>query len=213
MKKTPDKEDIKETRTERKKQETKEIIISVAMNLFRKQGFSATSMEQIANEVDIAKGTLYNYFPVKEAILSEFMQQSFREKFPERILQLRKMPDTRTRMISLITELVTGIKSQKEIFEKYMIYRIQKMISLEEEDNIKSGLYLLEIEIIELGQKSGEIRDDLPIYILTDLFEFVFIEVVKRFYTASEKIHESELIAKYVELFLNGATNNLRNNS
>lgn len=39
------------------------LILSVAMRLFKEQGVNATSMEQIAQEVDIAEGTLYNYFP------------------------------------------------------------------------------------------------------------------------------------------------------
>ncbi|MEN6350637.1 MAG: TetR/AcrR family transcriptional regulator, partial [Syntrophomonas sp.] len=84
-------------RVERKKEETRQKIINVAMGLFRKQGVDGTTMEQIAREVDIAKGTLYNYFPFKEAIINEFIQHSFKEKHAERITQYRSMPDTRTR--------------------------------------------------------------------------------------------------------------------
>ena len=53
-------EAIGETRMERKKAEMKQKIITVAMTLFKTQGVDATTMEQIAAEVDIAKGTLYN---------------------------------------------------------------------------------------------------------------------------------------------------------
>ncbi len=59
------KETIRESRVERKKEETKQKIVSVAIALFQQKGFDDTAMEQIAEEVDIAKGTLYNYFPVK----------------------------------------------------------------------------------------------------------------------------------------------------
>ena len=34
------------------------------------------TMDQIAEEVDISKGTLYNYFPFKESIISEYWQKS-----------------------------------------------------------------------------------------------------------------------------------------
>lgn len=202
---------LKETsggsRVERKKEETKKKIIDVAMKLFKQNGFNATTMEQIAREVDIAKGTLYNYFPVKEAIVDEYIKRSFRDKNSERILQLEKMPDTRSRMILIFNELMKGVQANKEFFEKYIVYRMQNMVSFRVDETEKSGLYLIAIKIIELGQKSAEIRSDLPFYILEDLFEFAFIGVVKQFYIEPEKFNATESIQQCVELFMNGVRN------
>lgn len=194
-----------DSRIERKKEETKQKIINVAMNLFKNQSVVGTTMEQIADEVDIAKGTLYNYFPVKEAIISEYIRRTFQEKSSVRIIQLRQMPDTRTRMIFILSELMEGIQSQKEIFEKYLTYQIQNMISLRRDAVPKSGFEMLGIEIIELGQKSGEIRDDLPLEILKAFFDFVFVEVAQQFYVDPEKFNTPEVIEQCVNLFLNGA--------
>jgi AcrR family transcriptional regulator len=199
------KETPSSSRVERKKEETKQRIISVALNLFRTKGFDETTMEQIANEVDIAKGTLYNYFPVKEAILNEFIQRSFQAKNSERILQLREMPDTRSRMVLILTELIQGIQSQKALFEKYFVYRIQNMISLSRDENIESGMGLLGTEIIELGQKDNEIRNDMPLDLLRALFEFVFIVVAQQFYKEPEQFKAHEMIEQGVDLFMNGA--------
>ena len=193
------------SRVERKKEETKQKIITVAMQLFKTQGVAGTTMEQIAKEVDIAKGTLYNYFPVKEAIIDEYIKRSFREENSERILELRRMPDTRSRMISILSELIKGIQTQKEIFEKYFVYRIQNMISLSQDEGIESGFGLLGTEIIELGQKSAEIRNDLPFDILKALFEFVFVVVAQQFYKEPEKFKAEEVIKQGVDLFMNGA--------
>ena len=68
-----------DNRTERKKKDSRRKIIGVAMDLFKKQGFDATTMEQIADEADIARATLYSYFPVKEAILHLHVQKSDQE--------------------------------------------------------------------------------------------------------------------------------------
>lgn len=192
------------SRIERKKEETKKKIITVAIKLFKEQGLEETTMEQIAKEVDIAKGTLYNYFPVKEAIISEYIQRSFREKNSERILQMQEMPDTRSCMKLIISKLIEGIQEQKEIFEKFLVYRMQNMVSFHQDESVKSGIHLLITEIIELGQKSSEIRNDLPVYVLIDLFEFVFIEVVKQFYMEPEKFYADEVIDRCVDLFING---------
>jgi AcrR family transcriptional regulator len=193
------------SRIERKKEETKQKIITVALYLFKQQGIDATTMEQIAEKVDIAKGTLYNYFPVKEAILNEFIQRSFQKKYDDRIMQLRKMTDTRSRMTLILSELINGVQAEKAIFEKFFVYRIQNMISLSRDQSMESGIGMLETEIIELGQKSSELRNDLPLDFLKALFEFVFIVVAQQFYKEPVQFKASEAIEQGVDLFMNGA--------
>ncbi|WP_054693053.1 TetR/AcrR family transcriptional regulator [Syntrophomonas palmitatica] len=192
------------SRTERKKEETKQKIINTALGLFKDQGVDATSMEQIAREADIARGTLYNYFPVKEAIIDEIIKRSFQTNHQERIQQIRSLPDTRSRMIYILDLLTMGIYENQEIFEKYMVYRMQSMISFHEDTSDQSGFYLLGNEIIAVGQKNGELRDDLPTYVLRELFEFAFIEIVKELYFAPERFNRYEVIERYVDLCLRG---------
>lgn len=192
-------------RMERKKEETKQKIITVSMDLFKKQGFDATTMEQIAEEVDIAKGTLYNYFPVKEAILNGFIQRSFKQRNDERVAQLHKLPDTRSRMTLILTELIHGIQAEQEIFERFFVYRVQNMLSLSRDPDMESGIGRLGTEIVELGQQSSELRSDLPMDFLRALFEFVFIIVAQQFYRDPDHFQAGEAIAQGVDLFINGA--------
>jgi AcrR family transcriptional regulator len=193
------------SRMDRKKEETRRKIIAVAMELFERQGFGSTGMDQIAEEVDIAKGTLYNYFPAKEAILSEFMQRNFRDKFDARTGRFQDLPDTRARMTFIFSTLLEGIERQKEIFERYMVYRIQSMLSFRLEEGADSGFSLLGLEIIRLGQKNGDLRSDLPPGILEDLFEFAFITAAKRLYLEPDEYDLATAIERSVELFINGA--------
>lgn len=197
-------------RTERKKEATKQKIHAVAVALFKKQGFESTTMEQIAENADIAKGTLYNYFPSKEAILSDFVRQSFSDRQEDRIEYLRKLPDTRSRLTLILSELMKRVQAQSDIFEIYLAYRIRTVVSLRppEEADARSGVDRLALEIIELGQRSGEIRTDLPIGMLADLFEFVFVEVAKPFYVSPTTFNADESIAHGVELFFNGVKRN-----
>jgi AcrR family transcriptional regulator len=53
-------------RKEREKGKRREEIIEVAERLFLSQGFEDTTMNQIANEAEFSKGTLYNYFESKD---------------------------------------------------------------------------------------------------------------------------------------------------
>jgi len=195
------------SRIERKKIATRQKIHEAAVALFKKQGFELTTMEQIAEAADIAKGTLYNYFPVKEAILSDYVQQSFSDRQDERFERLRELPDTRARLTAILNELMRRVQVQSEIFEIYLAYQIRKVVSLRPIDNQggKSGIDSLALAIIELGQKSGEIRTDVPIDMLVDLFEFIFVEVAKPFYLAPDRYNTPEVIAQAVDMFMNGS--------
>jgi AcrR family transcriptional regulator len=192
------------SRQERKKEETRMKIVNAAMALFKQRGFAATSMEQIAQEADVARRTLYNHFPVKEAIIDEYIKRSFKENNTERILRLQKLPDTRARMIQVFLELIEGVQASKDFFEPYLVYRMQNMVSFEVDESEKSGFHLVAVELIRLGQKTGEIRNDLPPYVLEDMFEFVFVEIVKQFYLKLEEFNAREAIERCVDPFLNG---------
>jgi len=54
---------------EKQRMEIKEQILDAAINLFKTKGYDKTSITEITKEVGIAKGTFYNYFDSKKAIL------------------------------------------------------------------------------------------------------------------------------------------------
>jgi AcrR family transcriptional regulator len=56
-------------RRERKKIETHRRIYRAAMDLFTEKGFHATTVDEIAERADVAKGTVFNYFPLKTSFL------------------------------------------------------------------------------------------------------------------------------------------------
>ena len=70
---------IELTRRERKKEETKERIFNAAMKLFRSRGFEETTIEEITEKADVAKGTFFNYFPRKEEVLRYLSEQWLEE--------------------------------------------------------------------------------------------------------------------------------------
>jgi AcrR family transcriptional regulator len=54
---------------ERKKAKTRAAIRQHALRLFREQGYSATTIEQIADAAEVSPATFFRYFPTKEDVV------------------------------------------------------------------------------------------------------------------------------------------------
>ena len=70
---------VSETELPRKEREQllhKQQIVDAAMRLFSAKGFHTVSMQEIATQAQFAIGTLYKFFPSKEALYEEIMTQS-----------------------------------------------------------------------------------------------------------------------------------------
>lgn len=57
---------------ERQKLRRRERIFRTAVNLFRERGFHQTSASEIAKAAHVSRGTFFNYYPYKEAVLLDY---------------------------------------------------------------------------------------------------------------------------------------------
>jgi Transcriptional regulator len=195
-----------ESRSDRKKEENQQKILRIALTLFHERGLAAVSMEQIAEAADFAKGTLYNYFPSKEALINGFMQSAFAQNQEERIAHLRSLADTRSRLSYLFGLLIEGVQAEKELFETFFLYRMKQLLSLRPPATTEqSGLATLGAEVIVLGQRGGELRDDLPLDLLEGLFEYALIKAIQPIYLQPDSFDAERSIAQSIDVFFNGA--------
>jgi AcrR family transcriptional regulator len=149
-------------RRRRRSAETRNRLFRAALNLFAKQGFAATTVEVITNAADVGKGTFFNYFPSKEHILLEFGEvqlaklksavASLRDSGQEVRAFLLSLPGYMTeepmRNPAIVRILLQGFLSGSSI-RKPML-------------ELQRRVHALHTEIMQIGQRRGEIRTDLP---------------------------------------------------
>jgi AcrR family transcriptional regulator len=75
--------------------ETRELVIRTARKMFAKKGVTETTMDDIAKEAKIGKGTIYHYFDSKEELYCVILDIDFAEAKAEleKVVSLETEPD------------------------------------------------------------------------------------------------------------------------
>ena len=192
-------------RMARKKKETRKKIINVAMGLIQKHGFDNTTMEQIAEETDIARKTLYNHFPVKEAIVDEYVKDISKGLAQKNFETVQSMPDTRSRLLAFLSNVYEWVDINPEITRICLGYRFKKICQGSGYSDGETGTQRMMAEIVMQGQQAGEIRQDIPMKLLVTQLDILRGTIVSDWLSGASQLELSQGISKIVDLFMDGA--------
>jgi AcrR family transcriptional regulator len=133
-------------------------ILAAATKIFGNKGFEATRMEEIAKAAQIAKGTLYLYFPSKDAIYSATVRQALSELATLTEEQVQKEPTYAGKLAAFIRVRVAFWDEQQSF------YRVILSLSREGQYRRRSIAWQKETviylqSIFAEGAKAGEIPE------------------------------------------------------
>ncbi|MDA8334658.1 MAG: TetR/AcrR family transcriptional regulator [Peptococcaceae bacterium] len=199
--------EARKSRTERKKEETRKKIVAVAMELFNRQGFDRTTVDRIAAEADVARGTVFNHFPVKEAIVGEYLRRAVSGIEAQAVPFYQSLPDTRTRLATAFRLTLEWSESHlnRDLYERYFVYRMQTVIQSVRDPGLRSGFARILSCIMKLGQEAGELRLDIGPEELADHLDWAWASGVIVWLAQPDKFTADIVIDRMVDMFLNGA--------
>ena len=148
------------SRRERKREQTASRLAATAFRLFETHGYDMVSMELIAEEADVAKATLYNYFPVKEALLAHCFREDIAAGMVERAAPLTACKTFEARMHYLLSESAAWHTARKAYLPHYLRYLTSQARYGEEtpcEGYADSGSRQILTLMFEAAQHSGEV--------------------------------------------------------
>ena len=147
------------SRRERKKDETRHRIFHAAIGLFRKQGFEQTTVDDITEQADVAKGTFFNYFRRKEAVLA-FLSETRLQAIEENAEAFLAGPrPAREKLMDLYSSAASAYEEDRELSRYVLVELMTRMFSPTEELMVRWHEQI--VQLIIQGQENGELRRDL----------------------------------------------------
>ena len=154
-----------DSRRERKKQETRQRLLEVAWELFRQKGYEQTTVEDITEAADVAKGTFFNYFAAKEQVLGAIAAWRI-DLVGSRALAATDVPEGSVARIKVVMKAMADeFGPDGELARHFFVARIGAPMRHKSAHHL--GHFLL--DLVVQGQRNGEIRDDLPPELVTRL--------------------------------------------
>lgn len=167
-------------RVERKRhriEENKKFILKAAENIFAQKGYGIATVDDIAEEAQFSKATLYRYFKSKSEIFFEIIYKSFEEvhQSTKRIQQKKMSAEEKLR--ELIYCIASFYHRKKNIARIFIMERsaIKKILKLDSKEQLfpstqhppipvhfrakMEEIFNIMCEIINEGVESGEFRN------------------------------------------------------
>ncbi len=202
-------------RKEREKQLRREEIVLAAEKIFFSKGFDLSTMDDIAEEAELSKGTLYLYFKSKEDLHMAVARNSIRI--------LRAVTLKATEGAGTALEKLGRMGRAVIEFSRTNPDRMKSIMILEEmepqalsitagdvQDLIyKESTVETVIQLVELGVKEKLIRTDVPVLLIAHTLWMTVLSVV-RFVTMKPGLFEAlelsqdQILESHFELVLNG---------
>lgn len=154
---------------EQKKQVRATLLASAAKH-FAEHGLAGANINRISTDAGYARGTIYNYFPSKEALFAAVLEGG-----SDRTLALYRasgpLPDTRARLLALAAADVAVVRRHEDFMKTFVRELIAATpTSRAVIDKSMAPLVKETIHIVSQGQTDGQLRADMTAPQLATIF-------------------------------------------
>ncbi len=135
-------------------------IMDAALTTFSRSGYQGATMQEVASEAGVGKGTIYLYFCSKEELLETVLLDVLK-RYRDQIVQIISSEDaSRTRMRRLVSEVVRGADRRRRQF-RFLLQGSWGMGGEFKQRalSIKKDIMNSLAEFVSEGAEMGEFRD------------------------------------------------------
>lgn len=189
-------------RRARKLQKTIDHIGDAAWGLFETHGFDDVTMEAIAVAADVAKGTLYKYFPIKEALIRHRFEKDRLEFKDDIVASVLAMPSCAERLTLFFQIEADYLNKMRPYLGPYIRHLLRSGQTERDQGDRDAERFVA--ELLRQGQASAEINQDIAAERMAEHLVFMRSGTLIR-WLASPEGSLPEMLDEMLRLFLNGA--------
>ena len=187
------------TLSKQMKAKSRSAIISAALELFAKKGFSATTADEIAKKAKVSKGLIFSHFLTKENILLAILDDEI-DRFLPKFDQNDEARDPKEKLISFINGWLRLL--EKEPLLVLLSLRLnldeswRKILRKKGKQYVEIYLKRMRALLVQAGSK----KPDLDCYLIGVLFDGVaanYVAAPKLFPLNDIKNYLVELLFSY----------------
>lgn len=138
-------------------------ILQAAAEVFAERGYHATRITEIARKAGVADGTIYLYFPSKDALLVALVDDAIGRFFDVLDGELGGLHSASEKLSRIVALQLGMLESHRALAEVFTVNLRETRRSLRALVVPKFQIYLDRIaDVVAEGQRRGEFRTDLP---------------------------------------------------
>jgi len=175
-----------------------------ALSLFAQHGYAAVSMRQIAREVGVQAGALYNYTTDKQSLLFDLLKGHMDDLLAARSAQ--DIPETPTAQLEHFTRfhIAFHLERPEAVFVSYMELRNLTPENFATIENLR-GRYEAELEaILSRGRAAGVFN--VPDTKITTLAIIAMLTGVNTWYRSGGRLSQEEVATIYWDMVRKAVT-------
>lgn len=161
-----------------KKNQKRKKILDKAWELFRKNGYEETKVEDITRELGVSKGSFYTYFKTKDEVLYEILERIKKEN--EEIINKINVNQEPSKILE--DYVISKTNYIVKLFNNMKISNINRNLSDSKQKNFFEELKKVSIEFIKknIVEKFNKINGNK--YNLEIISEFVYLAIEEFLY-------------------------------
>lgn len=160
-----------ESRRERKKRELRQRIYERAGLLFWRQGYDATTVEQIAEAADVSQATFFNYFPSKDELIGQ-MTSEVLGVVRSLVEQQRKREAPTAERLAEMAERATRLIEHTQLLTRDLLRALMR--NPERSGPLLADARRTVAEFLRDGQQLGDVRSDRDAEFLAEMLIGIF---------------------------------------
>lgn len=190
-------------RISRKRMQTRHHLAEMAFALFERHGYEAVTMEQIAMQTGVARATLYNHFPVKEAVLVHCLHEQLAHDLQSLLPEALSRATFVSRLATLLEPSMQWWEAHRQYAAPYIRYRFQQVRD-ERAGQFSSDMITVYARLIADAQETGELRTDEPPMRLAHYLHFLYLCALMTWLEGAE-VSLADEFTRAMEFFAEGA--------